>query len=105
MARTEVPGSKRRPGESGIPPDGIAWIRRHAPVLELCQFGGWPDDAGMRVELCRREPRRWIVNIFFDEAIMEISECDVTRRERCGQCAVDLDDAGRPVDIRLLYPM
>jgi hypothetical protein len=88
-----------------IPEEAMVWMRQHAPFKELCQFGGWPDDVGLRVELCRRESRRWIVNIFFDETIMEISECDVTRRERCGKCAVDLDDTGHPVDIHLLYPL
>jgi hypothetical protein len=88
-----------------VPSEIIAWIRRHAPLTELCQFGGWPDDAGLTVEVCSRTPHEWIVNIAFDETIMEISECDVTRRQRCGQYAVDLDAAGHPADIRLVLPL
>lgn len=88
-----------------IPAADLDWIRKHASLTELCRFGGWPDDTGMRVELSRREPRRWIVNLYFDEVIMEISECDVTRRERCGQYAVDVDEGGHPVDIRLVLPL
>ena len=104
MAPISTPSETGRPAAE-IPEQAVDWIRKHAPVTELCQFGGWPDDAGMRVELSSSTPRRWIVNLYFDEVIMEISECDVTRRERCGQYALELDDAGHPVDIRLLYPL
>lgn len=105
MGRTSTQNEVHRPDGEAIPADAIDWIRRHAPLTELCQFGGWPDDASLGVALCRREPGAWIVNIFFDETIMEISECDVTRRPRCGQYAVDLDAAGRPVDIRMVQPL
>jgi len=83
----------------------IAWIKRHAPLTELCQFGGWPDDTRLQVEVCSRTPEEWIVNIRFDKTIMEISECDITERERCGQYAVSFDDAGHPSAIRLIQPL
>lgn len=83
----------------------IAWIKHHAPLTELCQFGGWPDDTRLAVEVCSRTPAEWIVNISFVETIMEISECDVTERERCGQYAVAFDAAGHPVGIRMIQPL
>jgi hypothetical protein len=104
MTPISTPSEAEQP-TAEIPAEVLDWIRQHASLTELCQIGGWPDDAGMRVELSRHEPKRWIVNLYFDEVIMEISECEVTRRERCGQYAVDLDDAGHAVAIRLLYPL
>jgi hypothetical protein len=98
--------SERRSRENKAPmTETIVWIRRHAPLADLCLFGGWPDDSQLRVEVCNCEPHQWIVNITFVETIMEISECDVTERERCGQYAVSFDEAGHPVDIRLVQPL
>ena len=102
---TSDPVRSKAPDSEGIPATELDWIRRHAPLTELCRLGGWPDDSSLSVELCRRTPQAWIVNIRFDETIMEISECDVTRRQRCGQYAVDLDAAGHPADIRLVLPL
>jgi hypothetical protein len=104
MTSISTPSEGEQP-TAEIPAEVLDWIRRHAPLTELCQIGGWPDDVGMRVVLSRREPQRWIVNLYFDEVIMEISECEVNRCERCGQYAVDLDDAGHPLGIRLVLPL
>jgi|GEM_PF-3559208 len=83
----------------------IAWIKRHAPLTELCQFGGWPNDSQLKVEVCNRTPEEWVVNMIFVETIMEISECDITERERCGQYAISFDEAGHPSAIRLIQPL
>ena len=105
MALTSIPGKIARSSLDEIPAPALDWIRRPAPLTELCRFGGWPDDSSLTVELYRRTPRQWIVNICFDETIMEISECDVTRRQRCGQFAVSFDAAGSPVGIRMIQPL
>lgn len=104
MMRTAKKDSERR-SNSEETAEIISWIKRHAPLAELCQFGGWPDDARFGVEVCRQAPREWIVNITFVETIMEISECDVTERERCGQYSVSFDAAGHPSAIRMIQPL
>jgi hypothetical protein len=104
--RMFMKGTERRSSKRETPlAETIVWIRRHAPLADLCMFGGWPDDSQLRVEVCSREPHQWIVTISFVETIMEISECDVTEHERCGQYAVSFDKAGHPVDIRLVQPL
>ena len=104
MVRTSADGKVHRSAKEDVH-ETIAWIRRHAPLTELCRFGGWPDDARLKVEVCSRAAQEWIVNITFVEAIMEISECDVTERERCGQYSVSFDEAGYPTGIRLIQPL
>ncbi|HKJ83580.1 MAG TPA: hypothetical protein VJ961_06160 [Mariprofundaceae bacterium] len=83
----------------------LAWIRAHAPITMLCEAGGWPDDEHARIDICNKNGYEWIVNITVTESVMEISECDVAEYSRCGKFTVSLDDAGRPEEIRLLYPM
>ena len=97
--------SERRLDEGGVSVEVTEWIRRHASLTDLCQFGGWPDDSRLQIEICSRTPGEWIINISFVETIMEISECDVTERERCGQYAVSFDETGHSVDIRLIQPL
>jgi len=83
----------------------IGWIRTHSPLAALCENGGWPDIEHAGIEVCSRNDDEWVVNIATTESVMEISECDVAEYSRCGKFAVSLDESGRPVDIRLLYPM
>lgn len=104
MIRTSTTVSDRQ-SNSEETAEIVDWIKRHALLTELCQFGGWPDESRLRIEICSRSPREWIINITFVETIMEISECDVTERERCGQYAVSFEAAGHPVEIRLIQPL
>lgn len=83
----------------------IGWIREHAELQRLCEVGGWPDASSVHADICGRSPGEWIVNVEFDEYILEISECDLSRHSRCGKFAVAIDDEGRPASMRLLYPM
>ena len=83
----------------------LNWINTHAPLTQLCERGGWPDDSTLRMEICSKAGKEWIADIYFAEAIQEISECDPTRTERCGQFAIHFDASGAPDAIRLLHPM
>jgi len=83
----------------------IKWIDQHAPLLELCERGGWPDATTLRMDVCSRTDNEWLVDIFFIEAIQEISECDPLRSERCGKFAISFNANGQPQAIRLKYPM
>lgn len=105
MMHTSTDNRERRLSQSEDGDEITAWIKRHAPLTELCQMGGWPDDTRLKVEMCSSTSREWIINIFFIETIMEISECDVTERERCGQFAVNIDEAGHPTDIRMIQAL
>lgn len=85
--------------------DLIAWVDTNAHLEQLCQRGGWPDASTIRIEPVGQKGDEHIVDIYFTEAVREMSECDPVREERCGQFALTLDDAGTPQAIRLLYPM
>jgi len=79
------------------------WIRKHAPVEQLCEVGGWPNIPTLNIDVCSRTSTEWIVNIDFDEIILEISECDLSEYNRCGKFTVTFDTSGDPVGIRLNY--
>ena len=81
-----------------ITPDLLVWVDKHAGLEKLCQRGGWPDGATLRIDVCSREGSEMIANIFFIEAVREISVCEPAR-------ALIFDSAGQPESIRLLYPM
>lgn len=83
----------------------LAWIGRQAPLVRLCQRGGWPDGSTLRMEVCSKKDGEWIADICFDEVVQEMSECDPTRTERCGKFAIRFDTLGAPTAIRLLHPM
>jgi len=83
----------------------IGWVDKHAGLEKLCERGGWPDGATLRMDVCSREGDEMIANVFFIEAVREISVCEPVREERCGKFAIIFDAAGKPESIRLLYPM
>jgi len=85
--------------------DLIGWIDRQAPLAVLCERSGWPDGATLRLKVCSKKDREWIVDIWFVEVIQEMSECDSTRTERCGRFAIRFDANGAPEAIQLLHPM
>jgi len=81
------------------------WINEHASLALLCERGGWPDASTLRMEICSKTDEEWIADIYFIEAIQEISECNPTCTERCGQFAIRFDANGNLDAIRLLHPM
>ncbi|MDQ7010957.1 MAG: hypothetical protein Q9M29_03970 [Mariprofundaceae bacterium] len=83
----------------------LRWIDEHAGLARLCERGGWPDGATLRMENCSKTDREWVVDICFEEVLQEMSECDSTRTERCGKFAIQFDTNGIPEAIRLLHPM
>jgi len=83
----------------------IKWIDQHAPLLDLCERGGWPDGTTLRMDICSHTAKEWLVDIFFIEAIQEISECAPLRSERCGKFVISFNASGQPEAIRLIYPM
>ena len=80
----------------------VKWIRQHAPLEAMCERGGWPDDAHLKVEIRAKLKDHWIVDIETIESSMEISECDVTETPRCGEFRVVFDRSGKPVEITML---
>lgn len=86
-------------------PELIAWVDKHAGIEKLCQRGGWPDGSTLRIDVCNKSGREWIVDIYFEEVIQEMSECEPTRDERCGQFELSFDASGAPESIRLRFPM
>ena len=91
--------------ETRVSPALSAWVDKHAGLEKLCQRDGWPDGATLRIDVCSREGNEMIANIFFIEAVREISVCEPVHEERCGKFALIFDSAGQPESIRLLYPM
>jgi len=91
--------------DADITPELLAWVNKNAGLEKLCQRGGWPDGASLRIDVCSREGNEVIANVFFIEAVREISVCEPVREERCGKFALTFDDADSPQSIRLLYPM
>ncbi|MFQ5582755.1 MAG: hypothetical protein ACE5F3_09055, partial [Mariprofundaceae bacterium] len=69
----------------------LNWIDQNAPLAKLCDRGGWPDGATLRMDICSKTDREWIADIYFEEVLQEMSECDPTRTERCGQFAIRFD--------------
>jgi len=85
--------------------DLLHWIDAHADLVRLCERGGWPDGTTLRMEVCSKADREWVADIYFEEVLQEMSECDPTRTERCGKFVICFDASGIPRVIRLLYPM
>ena len=85
--------------------DLLAWVDANAGLEKLCRRAGWPDPTTIRIEPVGQKGGEQIVDIYFTEAVREMSECDPVREERCGQFALTFDDAGTPSAIRLLFPM
>lgn len=83
----------------------LAWVDEHAGLQRLCQRGGWPDPTTIRIERIEQKDDEHVVDIYFTEAVREMSECDPVREERCGQFAITLGASGSPTSIRLLFPM
>jgi len=83
----------------------LAWIDANAGLEKLCLRGGWPDASTLRIEPVRQQGNEHIVDVYFTEAVREMSECDPVREERCGQFALTLTPDGTPASIRLLFPM
>jgi len=91
--------------EEDIPTTLLAWVDAHAGLEKLCERGGWPDGSTLRLDVCDKAEREWIVDVFFEEVVQEISECVPTRDVRCGQFVIVFDEYGEPQAIRLLHPM
>ncbi len=87
---------KGEPLTSATHPEVIAWVDKHAGLEKLCQRGGWPDGASLRIDVCSRSEHEWIVDIYFEEVLQEMSECEPTREERYGQFSLTFDAAGSP---------
>jgi len=83
----------------------IEWLRRKAPLEQLCEVGGWPDDSQLHIDICSQSENKWLIRISFNEHIQEISECEPSVYERCGKFAVHFDATGQPADIRLILRM
>lgn len=83
----------------------LDWVDANAGLERLCRRGGWPDPATIRIEPVGRKGNEHIVDVYFTEAVREMSECDPVREERCGQFALTLNPDGSPASIRLLFPM
>ena len=85
--------------------DMEAWIREHAQVIPLCEADGWPDIEHARIDICSKSKHEWIIQLSFNESIMEISECAIAEYNRCGAFSIHFDHHGKPCEIQLLYPM
>jgi hypothetical protein len=96
---------KAEPLTSATHPELLAWVDANAGLEKLCLRGGWPDPETIRIEPVGQKGAEQIVDIYFTEAVREMSECDPVREERCGQFAISFDPAGQPDSIRLLFPM
>jgi len=94
-----------KPPLAGVSQALLAWVDTHAGLERLCQRGGWPDGETLRIDVCKKEASEWMVDIYFEEVIQEMSECAPCRDVRCGQFIITFDDAGYPGSIRLLFPM
>ena len=92
-----------------ITPELLAWVDANAGLERLCRRAGWPDPETIRIEPVEQQGGEQIVDIYFTEAVREMSECDPVREERCGQFALSFgpegDASGLPQSIRLLFPM
>jgi len=90
---------------SATHPELIAWVDKHAGLEKLCERGGWPDGETLRIDVCSQSGNEMIADIYFIEALREISVCEPVREERCGQFALTFAPDGSPESIRLLFPM
>jgi len=83
----------------------INWLIEHAPLISMCEAGGWPDFEHMNIETCRRNSREWVIIVDFNEQLREIAVCDPVIHNRCAQFCISLDNNGVPADIRLISRM
>ncbi len=83
----------------------IKWLIEHAPLLPMCEAGGWPDFEHMNIETCHQNSREWVIIVDFNEQLREISVCEPVIHNRCGQFSITLDKHGEPADIRLITRM
>jgi len=83
----------------------LQWINEHGDLARLCERDGWPDGETLHMEICSKADDEWVADIYFEEVLQEMSECDSTRTERCGKFVIRFNANGTPEAIRLLYPM
>jgi len=83
----------------------IDWLIQHAPLLEMCEAGSWPDLEHMHIEFCQQTHEEWVVIIDFNEQLREISVCEPVVHNRCGKFAITLDEHESPASVRLITRM
>lgn len=83
----------------------IGWLIEHAPLLPMCEAGGWPDLEHMNIEICHRDNRQWVIIVEFNEQLREISVCDPVIYKRCAKFSITLDGNVEPAEIRLITRM
>ncbi|MDX8387494.1 MAG: hypothetical protein R8M46_03030 [Ghiorsea sp.] len=83
----------------------IDWLIKHAPLIPMCEAGGWPDLEHMNIETCLKNDTEWVVIIDFNEQLREISVCEPVVYNRCGQFSITLNEHGEPATVRLITRM
>ncbi|MDX8403911.1 MAG: hypothetical protein R8K54_05840 [Mariprofundaceae bacterium] len=83
----------------------IDWLIEHAPLIPMCEAGGWPDLEHMNIETCRQSSGEWVIIVDFNEQLREISVCEPVTYNRCAKFSISLDENGEPVEVRLITRM
>jgi hypothetical protein len=72
-----------------------AYLKSSRELSKLCSQNGWIDNETLRYELMEQDNTHAIVNVTFDEVIMEGSGCVADRISCYGKMRLTLDNNGR----------
>lgn len=81
------------------------WLIQHAPLVSMCEAGGWPDLEHMNIKTVHQDRTSLRIIIDFNEYIQDISECNPSIYNRCGEFAIQVGEGGELKEIKLITRM
>jgi len=78
------------------------YLRSCRELSEFCSQNGWIDNSTLILEVLFENDRKAIVDVRFEEIIMEGSGCVAARIPCWGKMVLELDKCGRVIRSRLI---
>jgi hypothetical protein len=74
------------------------YLKSSRELTQLCSQNGWIDNETLRYELTEQDHNHAVINVTFDEVVMEGSGCVADRVSCYGKMRLTLDDSGQVKD-------
>lgn len=71
------------------------YLKSSRELAQLCSQNGWIDNETLRYELTEQDNDHAVVNVHFDEVVMEGSGCVAARVPCYGKMRLSLGDKGQ----------
>lgn len=71
------------------------YLKSARELAQLCSQNGWIDNETLHYELTEQDPSHAVVNVTFDEVVMEGSGCVADRVSCYGKMRLTLDNHGQ----------